>query len=283
MSFAESIRILKIEKPRVDVIVSGSLASAVFFDENTGERGRDYTSPKAVERPPAEMALVELIALAGDVLIEMGYRGQRKVTTITDGDGKVLAAYPPDPSITVNKATGDVLINGHLATEAELKMHATEIVKAAGVTLIGSEPEPELRSKFNPINAAPKKRKLPQWSDLKIVAETRIPEPDTKARGKVTITRLVPITDSSVVDHVGYDPKTCTLEVGIKKFFVKPPTTKVKVKAKKGVTRGRTVRVIRYRFKDVPSEIFLGIIAAESVGVYFNTMVKPHYIGRRVA
>ena len=287
MPFAEDIRIIKFAKPRVDVIISDTLASVVFFDEDTGARGMDYTSRRPIDRPPSALLNVALTALARAVVDETVPPGPREIVCITDGTGKVLTDYQPAllkiPMITV-KGT-DVLIDGRVPTDAEVKRYATEIAKAAGVTLISSEAddEPGPRSKFNPINAAPKKKRvLPQFSDLKIVAETAIPEPDTKARGKVVIHRLIPITDSSIIAHVGYDDRTCTLEVGIIKFFVKPTMTKRKAKTPAKKVGTKSMRIIRYRYKDVPKEILVGILTAESAGTYFNVMVKPHYIGRRV-
>lgn len=216
------------------------------------------------------------------------------------------------PVITVRGT--DVFIDGEPATPEQVAEHATAIVKAAGVTLIGSNedtsdiPEQdftggvrgkytdavdELRtrggSKMNPLNNAPKKRvqqrevsrsaiepnlPLPTHPGKPINGKWPMPKPDTKARGKVVIMRLLKITDSSVVDHVGYDPRTCTLQVGITK------TMNVKRNAKSRATPKRIA--IRYRFKDVPAEIFLGILTAKSAGTYFNEMVRPHYIGRRV-
>ncbi len=57
---------------------------------------------------------------------------------------------------------------------------------------------------------------------------------------------------SSVIASVGYDPDAQVLEV---RFH-----------------SGRT-----YRYFDVPPRVYGQLVAADSVGAYFNTEVKPHY------
>ena len=84
-------------------------------------------------------------------------------------------------------------------------------------------------------------------------------------------------------EGVGYDAQTCTLEVGLIKL-IPPPKKKAKAaKGKAGTRRAPPRRqVVAYRYKDVPAEILTGILTAASAGLYFNEMIKPHYIGRRV-
>lgn len=79
---------------------------------------------------------------------------------------------------------------------------------------------------------------------------------------RVRIARTFPC-DSSVVGYVGYDPKARVLEVSIKT----------------PLWQGAPVR---YRYKRVPPDKFLGLLDAKSMGVYFNTVIKPKYVAYRL-
>ena len=105
-------------------------------------------------------------------------------------------------------------------------------------------------------------------------------------KSKVCITRtlLVSSDDSSVIGHVGYDPEARVLEVGIKTVPPKRPQPDLRHPAAVAidVMEEQYPTVTRYRYKKVPATKFVELLTAESMGVYFNTVIKPKYVAYRL-
>lgn len=247
MSFASKIRVVPFAQPDCHVILTETVCSVVFFQG--GVRSHDHTASITADKPPQDMFEIELEHLADGILIDaLQRRPFVRRGPILTGDREVIGYEPRDPPLTPEARVEAALRSGD---PEQLK----EAIRAAGVTFIESKP-----------------------------ALPALPAPDTKARGKVTIARLLKVDDSSIVAHVGYDAVTCTLEVGIKQAS-KAPTAKKKKGARRRPLKKAPIKplpVLRYRYKDVPKEVFVGLATSLSAGTYFNEMVKPHYIGRRV-
>ncbi len=78
----------------------------------------------------------------------------------------------------------------------------------------------------------------------------------TRAEGNNDAVHRRPI-ESSVLAEVGYDQKRRLLEV-------------------------KLVSGAIYQYLDVPAREFMALLAAESRGRYYNTIIKPNYAYRRL-